>query len=144
MGCPERKNEAPAAGALQRPQVCMTLSVVVPCFNEDAVIRELHRRITSTCRALVDSSYELILVNDGSTDRTWPLLQELAYHDDRVVAIDLSRNHGHQLALSAGLTLARGERILVIDADLQDPPELLPEMMRLMDEGADVVSAADI
>ena len=83
--------------------------------------------------------YELILVNDGSFDETWVILRELAHNDDRIVAVDLSRNYGHQLALSAGLSLARGERILVIDADLQDPPELLPEMMRLMDEGADVV-----
>ena len=83
--------------------------------------------------------YELILVNDGSFDETWAILRELAHNDDRIVAVDLSRNHGHQLALSAGLSLARGERILVIDADLQDPPELLPEMMRLMDNGADVV-----
>jgi polyisoprenyl-phosphate glycosyltransferase len=78
-------------------------------------------------------------VNDGSFDKTWATLQNLAHNDDRIVAVDLSRNHGHQLALSAGLSLARGERILVIDADLQDPPELLPEMMRLMDGGADVV-----
>lgn len=126
-------------GDVQVPRICLALSVVVPCFNEEAVIRELHRRVTATCRGLVGNSYELILVNDGSSDRTWPLMQELACHDDRVVAIDLSRNHGHQLALSAGLALARGERILVIDADLQDPPEILPEMMRLMDEGADVV-----
>ncbi|HWX29704.1 MAG TPA: glycosyltransferase family 2 protein [Steroidobacteraceae bacterium] len=83
--------------------------------------------------------YELILVNDGSFDETWVILRELAHNDDRIVAVDLSRNYGHQPALSAGLSLARGERILVIDADLQDPPELLPEMMRLMDEGADVV-----
>jgi dolichol-phosphate mannosyltransferase len=120
-------------------QVRSTLSVVVPCYNEQAVIRELYRRVTTVCRSLVGGDYELVLVNDGSSDGTWPLLQLLAHSDDRVVAIDLSRNHGHQLALSAGLSLARGERILVIDADLQDPPELLPKMMQLMDEGADVV-----
>ncbi len=84
-------------------------------------------------------SYELVLVNDGSRDKTWKILQMLAHCDDRVVAVDLSRNHGHQLALSAGLSLARGERTLVIDADLQDPPELLPHMIQLMDDGADVV-----
>jgi glycosyltransferase involved in cell wall biosynthesis len=118
---------------------CPSLSVVVPCYNEEEVVFELHRRVTAVCRALVGNSYELILVNDGSTDRTWALLQTLAGCDGRVVAIDLSRNHGHQLALSAGLSLAQGQRILVIDADLQDPPELLPEMMQLMDDGADVV-----
>ena len=87
----------------------------------------------------MNDSYELVLVNDGSFDNTWAMLQQLAHNDDRIVAVDLSRNHGHQLALSAGLSLARGERVLVIDADLQDPPELLPEMMQLMDGGADVV-----
>jgi polyisoprenyl-phosphate glycosyltransferase len=115
------------------------LSVVVPCYNEEAVIRQLHRRVTQVCHSLVGNSYELIFVNDGSFDETWTILQDLACKDDRIVAVDLSRNHGHQLALSAGLSLARGERILVIDADLQDPPELLPQMMRLMDGGADVV-----
>src|SRR6516164_4596008 len=115
------------------------LSVVVPLYDEEAVIRELYRRVTTVCRTLVGDSYELVLANDGSRDKTWAILQVLALRDDRVVAVDLSRNHGHQLALSAGLSLARGERILVIDADLQDPPELLPEMMRLMDGGADVV-----
>jgi dolichol-phosphate mannosyltransferase len=120
-------------------QVITSLSVVIPCYNEEAVIPELYRRVTHACRSLVGGRYELVFVNDGSFDKTWAMLQELAHHDDRIVAVDLSRNHGHQLALSAGLSLARGERILVIDADLQDPPELLPEMMRLMDGGADVV-----
>jgi glycosyltransferase involved in cell wall biosynthesis len=123
----------------QIAQARVVLSVVVPCYNEEAVIPELHRRVTEACRAVAGSSYELVLVNDGSSDSTWAMLRTLAHRDERVVAIDLSRTHGHQLALSAGLSLARGERILVIDADLQDPPELLPEMMRLMDDGADVV-----
>jgi polyisoprenyl-phosphate glycosyltransferase len=124
---------------MHEPQVRTKLSVVIPCYNEEAVIHELHRRVTLACRSLVGGSYELVLVNDGSFDGTWAMLQELAHNDDRIVAVDLSRNHGHQLALSAGLSLARGERILVIDADLQDPPELLSQMMRLMDNGADVV-----
>ena len=87
----------------------------------------------------MNDSYELVLANDGSLDNTWAVLQQLAQNDDRVVAVDLSRNYGHQSALSARLSLARGERVLVIDADLQDPPELLPEMMQLMDGGAGVV-----
>lgn len=124
---------------MYEPRVSPKLSVVIPCYNEEAVIQELHRRVTRTCRSLVGDSYELVLVNDGSLDHTWAMLQALVRDDDRIVGVDLSRNYGHQLALSAGLSLARGERILVIDADLQDPPELLPEMMRLMDNGADVV-----
>jgi glycosyltransferase involved in cell wall biosynthesis len=124
---------------IKEPQACPRLSVVVPCYDEEAVIPELYRRVTAVCSRLLGSSYELVFVNDGSRDATWMILQSLAERDNRVIAVDLSRNHGHQLALSAGLSLARGNRILVIDADLQDPPELLPEMMRLMDEGADVV-----
>jgi len=115
------------------------LSVVIPLYDEEAVVPEFYRRVTTVCRTLVGDSYELIFVNDGSRDNTWTILQMLAHRDDRVVAVDLSRNHGHQLALSAGLSLVRGERVLVIDADLQDPPELLPDMMQLMDDGADVV-----
>jgi polyisoprenyl-phosphate glycosyltransferase len=114
------------------------LSVVVPCRNEAENLKQLHRRLTDVCRSIVDR-YEIVLVNDGSRDETWAGMTSLAEGDSHVVAIDLSRNHGHQLALSAGLSLARGERILIIDADLQDPPELLPEMMRYMDAGADVV-----
>ena len=115
------------------------LSVVVPCFNEADGIEELHRRLSAACREVVEDAYELVLVNDGSKDATGTLLAGLARRDPHLVAVDLSRNHGHQLALTAGLSVCRGERVLVIDADLQDPPELLGQMMALMDQGADVV-----
>lgn len=115
------------------------LSVVVPCFNEEDGLAVLHQRVSDAARANVGEDYEIVLVNDGSSDGTLARMRELAASDAHLVCIDLSRNHGHQLALSAGLNLARGERILIIDADLQDPPELLTPMMRLMDEGADVV-----
>jgi glycosyltransferase involved in cell wall biosynthesis len=124
---------------VRAPVDCPSLSVVVPCYNEEAVVLQLHRRVTAVCRGALGDDYELILVNDGSRDATWSMLQALAKRDARVIAVDLSRNHGHQLALSAGLSIARGARILVLDADLQDPPELLPDMMRVMDAGADVV-----
>jgi dolichol-phosphate mannosyltransferase len=117
----------------------MRLSVVAACYNEQAVLPELRRRLDAICRRTVGDAYELILVNDGSRDDTWPTLVAMAADSPTIVGVDLSRNVGHQLALTAGLTLARGERVLVIDADLQDPPELLPEMMALMDRGADVV-----
>jgi dolichol-phosphate mannosyltransferase len=81
----------------------------------------------------------VVLIDDGSSDDTWKCVEDLVSSGAQVVGVRLSRNHGHQLALSAGLTVAGGERVLVIDADLQDPPELLPSMMKLMDEGADVV-----
>jgi dolichol-phosphate mannosyltransferase len=80
-----------------------------------------------------------VLVEDVSPDRTWDAICRLAEKDSRIVGLQLSRNHGHQLAVTAGLAHVRGERVLIIDSDLQDPPELLPEMMRLMDEGADNV-----
>jgi polyisoprenyl-phosphate glycosyltransferase len=115
------------------------LSVVIPCYNEQEGLMELHRRVTTVCREAAGASYELVLVNDGSRDASWRIMQELSKLDPQVVAINLSRNHGHQLALSAGLQLCRGKRVLILDADLQDPPELLPQMMVLMDGGCDVV-----
>lgn len=91
------------------------------------------------CHDCVGDNYELVLVNDGSSDASWTIMCDLANQDQQVVAVNLSRNHGHQLALSAGLQVCRGERVFVLDADLQDPPELLAKMMALMDEGCDVV-----
>ena len=116
------------------------LSIVIPCYNEEACIDELHRRVTAAAKAQVAEDYELILVNDGSKDGTWASMQRLAATDPRLVAVNLARNHGHQLALTAGLDLSRGDYILIIDADLQDPPELLSEMMAKMKaENSDVV-----
>jgi dolichol-phosphate mannosyltransferase len=117
----------------------LRLSVVIPCFNEIEGIGELYRRVTAVCGDVAEGSYEIVLVNDGSTDGTRDSIAELCGRDGRLVLVDLSRNYGHQIALTAGLELCRGERILVLDADLQDPPELLPEMMARMDEGHDVV-----
>lgn len=118
--------------------VFLDLSVVVPCYNEQDVLRQLYARVTAVCQGLhVD--YELVLVDDGSTDTTGQIITEMTTSDPAVVGVRLSRNHGHQLALSAGLSVCRGERILMLDADLQDPPELLPEMVEQMDLGADIV-----
>ncbi len=114
------------------------LSVVAPCYNEEAVLVEFHRRVAAVCDQ-IPGAHEIVLVDDGSRDRTWALMQELCAKDSQVVAVKLARNHGHQLALTAGLQVCRGQRILIIDADLQDQPELLPEMMKVMDDGADVV-----
>lgn len=119
--------------------VLRALSVTIPCYNEEAGLPELYRRVTAACRDVVGDDYEIILVNDGSRDGTWRAIQVLADTDEHVVGIDLSRNFGHQAALTAALTLATGKRIFILDADLQDPPELLGEMMSMMDAGADVV-----
>ena len=116
------------------------LSIVVPCFDEEACMPVLHERLTKAARDAVGTDYEIVLVNDGSRDRTWAIMQDIAASDPRLVAINLSRNHGHQLALTAGLDLCRGDTVLIIDADLQDPPELLAPMLQAMREsGADVV-----
>src|SRR4249920_1706394 len=116
----------------------MFLSVVAPCFNEARTLTEFHRRVSAVCSGLED--WELVLVNDGSTDTTLDAIQGLVRHDPHVVGVNLARNYGHQIALTAGLRHCGGEYILILDADLQDPPELLDDMLRLMDDqGADVV-----
>jgi dolichol-phosphate mannosyltransferase len=116
------------------------LSIVVPCFNEEACLGALHERLSAAARGAAGNDYEIVLVNDGSRDLSWAMMQQIAVADSHVVAANLSRNHGHQLALTAGLDLCQGDCILIIDADLQDPPELLPEMLETMRrEQADVV-----
>jgi dolichol-phosphate mannosyltransferase len=114
------------------------VSVVAPCFNEEGVLPEFLKRVGDVLAVIGDPS-EIVLVDDGSRDRTWEILAEASERNPRIMAVRLMRNHGHQLALTAGLSVCRGERVLIIDADLQDPPELLPDMMALMDRGADVV-----
>ncbi|MFZ5748307.1 MAG: glycosyltransferase family 2 protein [Pseudomonadota bacterium] len=120
----------------------LRLSVVVPCYNEEGCLDLLHARVSAAAQAAVGDAYEIVLVNDGSKDKSWQVMQRLSQADSHVVAINLSRNHGHQLALTAGLDLCAGDEILIIDADLQDPPELLTDMRRTMaEQGADVVYA---
>src|SRR4030081_4019736 len=126
-------------GGIEHPKRVF-LSIVVPCCNEEEGLREFHRQMTAAARALCGQRFELILIDDGSTDDTWKLINQLSAEDRNVVAVRLSRNHGHQLALTAGLSTVRGDLVLVIDADLQDPPELLTPMYELMArEDADVV-----
>jgi glycosyltransferase involved in cell wall biosynthesis len=116
------------------------LSIVVPCYNEQECLAALHKRLARAAKAAAGDDYELVLVNDGSRDRSWEMMRALAAKDPHLVAVNLSRNHGHQLALTAGLDLCRGDTILIIDADLQDPPELVSDMMLAMArEQADVV-----
>jgi dolichol-phosphate mannosyltransferase len=114
------------------------LSVVVPCFNEQEVILETHQRLSAVLGAAV-GDYELVFVNDGSRDATLTLLHQLHFRDPRVRVVSLSRNFGHQLAVSAGLRHAQGQAVVIIDADLQDPPEVIPAMLDKWREGYDVV-----
>lgn len=120
-------------------ETAVDLSVVIPCFNEVDGIAELHRRVTAACISQAGISYEIVLVIDGPTDGTREAILALAATDPHVFGLDLARNYGHQIALTAGLEFCRGRRVLILDADLQDPPELLGPMMAKMDEGFDVV-----
>jgi len=114
------------------------LSVVAPLYEEDALVEAFYTRV---CGALEELPFELVLVDDGSTDRTPQLLAKLAARDPRVRVVQLSRNFGHQTALTAGLDHARGDAVAMLDADLQDPPELIPEMLDHWRRGTDVVYA---
>ena len=103
-------------------------SVVAPCYNEEETLPVFVARMVAACQAVAGDSFELLLVNDGSRDGTWVQIQAMAGQHPGVVGVNLARNYGHQLAVTAGLKLARGQRVLIIDADLQDPPELLTEL----------------
>jgi glycosyltransferase involved in cell wall biosynthesis len=117
----------------------LKVSIVAPCYNEEEGLREFYRLMASACESSVGEEYEIILVDDGSSDNTWPIIRNLSDVYPHAVGVRLLRNHGHQLAATAGLSVAKGNRVMLIDADLQDPPELLSQMMAMMDEGADVV-----
>lgn len=117
------------------------MSVVAPCYNEEEGLPAFVERMVAACRAVAGDSFELILVNDGSRDGTWRAIQAMAERHPGIIGVNLARNYGHQLAVTAGLKLSRGDRVLIIDADLQDPPELLIELNARMDDGFDVVYA---
>lgn len=114
------------------------ISVIVPLYNEEEVIAESYRRLTAVLSAM-EERYELIFVNDGSRDATPRLAAEIQSKDPHVVVVDFARNFGHQMAVSAGLEQARGDAVVIIDADLQDPPELIPKMVQMWRDGAEVV-----
>src|ERR1700704_1383350 len=120
------------------PRTPTRLSVVAPVYDEEELVEEF---VTRACAAVADYEFELVIVNDGSSDRTPELLDRMAAADPRVRVIHLSRNFGHQAALTAGLEHAVGDVVAMIDADLQDPPELIPDMIAQWSQGADVVYA---
>lgn len=127
-------------GVTQPKEDLFCLSVVVPAYNEEEVLPELHRRLTGVLAAL-GSNYEIIFVNDGSRDNTLEIMRHLKQEDPHVGYVNLSRNFGKEIAMTAGLDVARGDAIVVIDADLQDPPELIPQLVQGWMEGFDVVYA---
>lgn len=115
------------------------LSVIVPCANEEEVLLETHRQLVEALSRIVNLSFEIVYVDDGSTDSTPALLRELQLSDDRVRVVRLSRNFGHQIAITAGMEHAAGDAVVVIDADLQDPPEVIAEFVARWRKGYDVV-----
>lgn len=117
----------------------MLLSVIVPCYNEQDVLRATHERLTSVLAGMSWLDYELIFINDGSHDDTQLILAQLQLVDPHVRVLLLSRNFGHQIAVTAGLEEATGDAVVIIDADLQDPPEVIPQMVQLWRDGNDVV-----
>jgi glycosyltransferase involved in cell wall biosynthesis len=119
----------------QRP---ILLSVIVPCLNEEEALRGTHERLTATLEQL-PAKFEIIYVDDGSTDATLEVLRELQAYDSRVRVVRFSRNFGHQMAITAGLEHAAGDAVVIIDADLQDPPETIVDFFRKWQEGYDVV-----
>jgi len=115
-----------------------TISIVVPCYNEEQVIGETLRRLCAFARG-VEENVELIFVDDGSADRTRELIKSFDSQGVSIRLVGFSRNFGHQVAVSAGINVAHGDAVVLIDADLQDPPEIIPEMIRKWREGFDVV-----
>ena len=116
------------------------ISVVLPVFNEEAGLPQLYRRVKDVLVA-AGITHEIIVVNDGSRDRSWERILDLANADRHVKAVNLSRNFGHQIAITAGIDVSSGATVVVMDSDLQDPPELIPELYQKYREGFDVVYA---
>lgn len=115
------------------------ISIVVPVYNETDGIEEFYRRTTAAAESMLEMDHELVFVDDGSRDGSFRKLQALAQKDDRVVVLKFARNFGHQIAITAGLDVARGDCVVVIDSDLQDPPEVIPRMVERWRAGYDVV-----
>ncbi len=115
------------------------ISVIIPMYYEEEVAEECYKRMTSVLQNIENYDYEIICINDGSRDKTLSILENLAIRDKRLKVLSFSRNFGHQCAVTAGLKYVTGDAIVIIDADLQDPPELIPEMLKLWEAGNDVI-----
>ncbi len=117
------------------------ISVVIPMYYEEDVAEECYKRVSNCLKSLKDYNYEIIVVNDGSKDKTLEILQKLANSDINLKVISFSRNFGHQAAVTAGLKHTTGDVVVIIDADLQDPPELIADMLKLWEDGNEVIYA---
>jgi dolichol-phosphate mannosyltransferase len=116
------------------------LTVIAPVYNEEAILPLFYRRVVAALESL-DEPFELLLIDDGSRDRSYEIMRALREHDTRVRIVSFSRNFGHQMAISAGLDFSRGQAVIIMDADLQDPPELIPTLVAKWREGGEVVYA---
>lgn len=115
------------------------LSIVIPFFNEEEVIQETAKRLIALCQGLGNLKFELIFVNDGSTDNSFELLKNISSEHHEIKVINLARNFGHQIAVTAGIDASKGDAVVLIDADLQDPPEIILAMLEKWRQGFDVV-----
>jgi len=113
-------------------------SIVIPVLNEEKVLNELYKRLTKVMTD-IGESYEIIFINDGSTDNSLKIMKQLHTHDKRIKIIDFSRNFGHQIAITAGIDFTSGDAVITIDADLQDPPEVIPNLIKKWKEGYEVI-----
>lgn len=117
------------------------VSILVPCYNEEAVLREFYRRTVQIIDGISRYDFQFMFVNDGSKDYTLDIMRELHEEDSRVSYVDLSRNFGKEIAMIAGIDYLTGDAAIIMDADLQDPPELIPEMISWWEKGYQDVSA---
>ena len=116
------------------------ISIIIPCFNEEQVISHTYERVDKTMKSFKHGGYELIFINDGSRDKTLEVLRGISQKDSHVKILSFSRNFGHQPAVTAGINICLGDIAIIIDADLQDPPELFPEMVKIyLEQNANVV-----
>ena len=115
------------------------VSVVVPMYYEEEVANECYTRLSNVLKNIQNYEYEIVFVNDGSNDKTLEILEEIAKQDKNVKIVSFARNFGHQAAVTAGIKYVTGDAVVIIDADLQDPPELIPDMLKLWEEGHEVI-----
>lgn len=118
-----------------------TISILIPAYNEQEVLRALYERLDKIAKETTDYNFEFLFVNDGSRDRTLEIIKSYTDNDDRVAYVNLSRNFGKEIAMAAGIDYVTGDATVIIDADLQDPPELIPKMIKYWEEGYDDVYA---